>query len=293
MSARRLLQSVAAIKTSDGAGVRLRRSIGSSRGLHFDPFLLLDEFSSDDPDDYIAGFPDHPHRGFETVTYMLDGVMRHEDHLGHRSDLGPGAVQWMRAGRGIIHSEIPQQRNGRMRGFQLWINLPAAEKMSPPAYLEFAASQIPEAEDAARNRLRLIAGELKWSGTALAGPINAARDRATDPFFIDLELTANAATAIPLPPDHQGLIYLFEGTLVEVGSGREALDSQHLGALSKGGELQLRAGPDGARLLLLAAAAICEPVVQYGPFVMNTRAEIEQAIADYRDGLLMIPESRG
>ncbi len=287
MIPRRLVQRIPAIETADGAGVRLRRSIGSRHGLRFDPFLMLDEFSSDKPDDYIAGFPSHPHRGFETVTYMLDGIMRHEDHLGHRSDLGPGDVQWMRAGRGIIHSEMPQQREGRMRGFQLWINLPAVEKMAPAAYREFAAGQIPEVHDSAGNRLRLIAGSLNWSDTSITGPINGSRDHITDPFFIDLQLASNAGTHVTLPPAHQGLIYVFEGELASVGNGNERLAAHQLGVLSEGHELQIQAGPGGARMLLLAASAIHEPVVQYGPFVMNTRAEIEQAIADYRDGLLV------
>lgn len=290
-SSRHLLQSFSAIETADGAGVRLRRSVGARRGLNFDPFLLLDEFSSDDPDDYIAGFPAHPHRGFETVTYMLDGIMRHEDHLGNRSDLGPGAVQWMRAGRGVIHSEMPQQRNGRMRGFQLWINLPARDKMAPAAYLEYTANEIPQVEDDSGNCLRLVAGALSWGGERLQGAINGERKRVTDPYFVDLTLMADALTSIALPPAHQGLMYVFEGALKTVGGNSETLSEHQLGVLSNGRDLQLAAGSNGARLLLLAAAPIGEPVVQYGPFVMNTRAEIEQAIADYRDGRLTMRDT--
>src|ERR1700678_4448932 len=182
MNTRTLVQIVPSMPTSDGAGVKLRRSLGSQRGLHVDPFLMLDEFYSDDPDDYLAGFPAHPHRGFETVTYMLDGHMRHEDHLGNRGDLGPGDVQWMTAARGIIHSEMPQQSAGRMRGFQLWINLPAREKMKPAHYRDVPASEIPVIEWAAGASVKLIAGSLELNAQRFTGPVNTpSAQLSTDP----------------------------------------------------------------------------------------------------------------
>ena len=210
MSFRQLHSVIESVAASDGAGVKLRRSLGRSQHLRFDPFLMLDEFVSDDPDDYLAGFPAHPHRGFGTVTYMLDGHVRHEDSLGNRGDLGPGDVQWMTAARGIVHSEMPQQSEGRIRGFQLWINLPAREKMKPAAYRDIPSDEIPTA----------------------------------------------------------------------------ALPQRAAGLLTAGDAVRIRAGEAGVKLLLLASRPIGEPVVQYGPFVMNTAAEIQQAIADYQSGRL-------
>src|SRR5471030_1552301 len=172
MSIRTLVQIVPSIPTSDGAGVKLRRSLGSQRGLHVDPFLMLDEFYSDDPSDYIAGFPAHPHRGFETVTYMLDGHMRHEDHLGNRGDLGPGDVQWMTAAGGIIHSEMPQQSEGRMRGFQLWLNLAGDEKMKPAHYRDIPAGEIPTLALAGGSSVKVIAGSISLEGQLVSGPVN-------------------------------------------------------------------------------------------------------------------------
>jgi redox-sensitive bicupin YhaK (pirin superfamily) len=220
---------------------------------------------------------------------MLDGVMRHEDHLGHSSDLGPGDVQWMRAGRGIIHSEMPQQRNGRMRGFQLWINLPASEKMSPAAYRNIEADDIPTLRHEDGTTLRVIAGVLDRAGQAVHGAINPDRSHATDPFLLDLALAPGASTRLMLPHGHQGLIYVFEGGLERIGEQASPLLAHEAGALSNGDLLQLEAGVNGARLLALAARPIGEPVVQYGPFVMNTRFEIDQAIDDYREGRLTAP----
>src|SRR6201996_5443361 len=171
MTIRTLAHVIESLPTSDGAGVKLRRSLGSQRGLHVDPFLMLDEFYSDNPNDYIAGFPAHPHRGFETVTYMLDGHMRHEDHLGNRGDLGPGDVQWMTAARGIIHSEMPQQTRGRMRGFQLWLNLPSQEKMKPASYRDIPAREVTDIALPAGGRLKLIAGSVELDGKVVSGPV--------------------------------------------------------------------------------------------------------------------------
>jgi len=275
----RVIQSV---PTSDGAGVKLRRSLGSQRGLYVDPFLMLDEFFSDEPNDYLAGFPSHPHRGFETVTYMLDGHMRHEDHLGNRGDLGPGDVQWMTAARGIIHSEMPQQTEGRMRGFQLWINLPSKEKMKPASYRDVPAAQIPVVRLPQGGQVKVIAGRLGET----AGPINGSGVRlSTDPLYLDVHLPAGAEFLAPLSPGYNAFVYAYEGG-AEIGPAGQArlLPHRAAGVLSDGSEVRIRAGASGARLLLLAARPLREAVVQYGPFVMNTRDEIEQALADYRDG---------
>src|SRR5580658_7483244 len=184
---RTLTQIIPSVPTSDGAGVKLRRSLGSQRGFQVDPFLMLDEFYSDDPKDYIAGFPAHPHRGFETVTYMLDGHMRHEDHLGNRGDLSPGDVQWMTAARGIIHSEMPQQSEGRMRGFQLWLNLPSREKMKPARYRDIPSAQIPRVELAQGGEVKVIAGTLELAGDATSGPVNTRSAKiSTDPLYLDV-----------------------------------------------------------------------------------------------------------
>lgn len=288
MTERRIRYSLDAIPTSDGAGVKLRRSLGAQRGLHLDPFLMLDEFSSDDPDDYIAGFPPHPHRGFETVTYMLDGRMEHKDHMGNTGLLEPGGVQWMTAGRGVIHSEMPRQREGRLRGFQLWINLPAAEKMAPADYRDLAPGEIPEFDSVDGVRVRAVAGATRISaaGTELdvRGAVNAERDRSTDPLLLDITLHAGRSLTVDLDPAHNAFAYAIDGT-PQVGG--EALAAHAAGLLGPGDGVVLSA-PEGApvRVLLLAAKPIGEPVVQYGPFVMNTREEIEQAMADYRDGTL-------
>ncbi|MGY6215650.1 pirin family protein [Methylolobus aquaticus] len=288
MSTRSLLRTVPSIAASDGAGVKLRRSLGQSPTLRHDPFLMLDEFFSDDPDDYLRGFPAHPHRGFETVTYMLDGHMRHEDNVGHHGDLGPGDVQWMTAGRGIVHSEMPQQTEGRMRGFQLWINLPAREKMKPAAYRDIPAADIPVvALDQAGGTVRVIAGTFAQGGQCVAGPIQGL---STEPLYFDVILPAGAEFRAPVPGSHHAFVYLYEGTAV-VGDEGQALPHRAAGILGDGDTVRLRAGSEEARFLLLAGKPLGEPVVQYGPFVMNTRDEIEQALADYRDGTLGAPSA--
>ncbi|MFP5306050.1 MAG: pirin family protein [Gammaproteobacteria bacterium] len=284
MSARTLNLIIPSIATSDGAGVKLRRSIGAQPGLRLDPFLMLDEFGTENPDDYIAGFPPHPHRGFETVTYMLDGHMRHEDHLGNVGELKAGGVQWMTAGRGVIHSEMPQQDRGRMRGFQLWINLPAREKMKPAAYHDIPAERIPVAALASGGRVKVIAGRAQVEGREVTGPINAEPGAmATDPLYLDVELPASAAFATPVSAGHNAFVYVYEGS-AEIG-GR-TLPGFATGVLADGDSVEVRAGPDGARFVLIAGKPLREPVVQYGPFVINTREEIEQAIDDYRNGRL-------
>ena len=288
---RTLSQIIPSVPTSDGAGVKLRRSIGSQRGLYVDPFLMLDEFYSDNPQDYLAGFPSHPHRGFETVTYMLDGHMRHEDHLGNRGDLGPGDVQWMTAAGGIIHSEMPQQTEGRLRGFQLWLNLPATEKMLPAHYRDIPAGEIPALDLPGNGRVRVIAGSLALNGVRASGPVNAPGTHlSTDPLYLDIHLPAGQAVEVPLPPQHSAFLYLYDGE-ARVGPHAAARSLPHraAGVLSEGSSVRIEAGAAGARALLLAARKLGEPVVQYGPFVMNTRAEIEQAVEDFRSGRLGAP----
>jgi len=271
---------VESVPASDGAGVKLRRSLGQSDRARLDPFLMLDEFSSENPDDYVAGFPAHPHRGFETVTYMLDGHLQHQDHLGNTGELRSGGVQWMTAGRGIIHSEMPQQERGRMRGFQLWINLPAREKMKPAGYRDIQPDQIPVVELPGGGRAKVIAGALAADGGATPGPIQGL---STDPLYLDIELPAGGAFAQPIGSDYNAIIYPFEGSVVVAG---RTLKTHSAAFLSPGERIEATAGPEGARFLVLAGRPIGEPIVQYGPFVMNTRAEIEQAIRDYQSGVL-------
>ena len=283
MTTRKVERIIKSIATSDGAGVKLRRSIGQTRGLYHDPFLMLDEFSSDNPGDYIAGFPAHPHRGFETVTYLLDGHMLHEDHLGHRGDLKSGGVQWMTAGRGIIHSEMPQQLEGRMRGFQLWINLPAREKMKPASYRDIDPSEIPEVSLPHGGRVKVIAGTLDMEGKQTRGAISGPT---TDPLYLDVELPAGGEFAQSVKSEYNAFIYPYEGAVaVGEGEGARKLDTGHAGLLSPGDRIAVKA-ESAARFLLLAGRPLGEPIVQYGPFVMNTREEIEEAIRDYQSGAL-------
>jgi len=280
MTVRTLQRVIPSIAASDGAGVKLRRSLGASQLARHDPFLMLDEFYSDDPEDYLAGFPSHPHRGFETVTYMLDGHMQHKDSSGNTGDLGPGDVQWMTAARGIIHSEMPQQTEGRMRGFQLWLNLPAKEKMKPAAYRDIPAREIPSVP-VGKGAVKIIAGS--YQGTT--GPVHGG---STDPQYWDLHLEPRAVFEAPLPAGHNAFAYAYEGEAV-VGEDRKPLAHRAAGLLSDGDAVRIEAGEQGARLLLLAGKPLREPMVQYGPFVMNTREEIEQAIADYQAGTLTGP----
>ncbi len=280
MVTRTLERVIASVAASDGAGVKLRRSLGATAFARHDPFLMLDEFYSDDPDDYLAGFPPHPHRGFETVTYMLDGHMQHKDSGGNTGDLGPGDVQWMTAARGIVHSEMPQQTEGRMRGFQLWLNLPAKEKMKAAAYRDIASVEIPVADGGHGVRVKVIAGTLDQNGRVTNGPIHGL---STDPRYFDIVLPEGAAFEAHVPSGHNVVLYAYEGEAV-VGDERRPLPHRAAGILSDGDAVRIQAGAAGARVLLLAARPIGEPIVQYGPFVMNTREEIERAIADYQSG---------
>ncbi len=278
MDERRVRQVVSGQPTSDGAGVRLTRIIGTPALDHLDPFLLLDEFRSDRADDYVAGFPDHPHRGFETVTYMLAGSMQHRDHVGHQGELVAGSVQWMTAGRGIIHSEMPRQQDGLLWGFQLWVNLPARDKMTAPRYQDIPPERIPEVGLAAGARARVIAGEIG----ATRGPVEGI---VTRPLYLDVRLDPSARVTVPLPPGHNAFAYVYEGqvTLGPAGDGRDVARGQ-LAVLGDGDRLTAAAGEEPGRFLLLAARPLREPIARYGPFVMNTREEIARAVEDYQQG---------
>jgi redox-sensitive bicupin YhaK (pirin superfamily) len=279
---RAIARILPAMNTSDGAGVRLRRSLGSGEGTRLDPFLMLDEFSSVNPGDYIAGFPSHPHRGFETVTYILDGHMRHEDHLGNQGDLKSGGVQWMTAGRGIIHSEMPQQEEGRMRGFQLWINLPAKEKMKPAGYRDIGPEEIPVHDLPGGGQVKVIAGQLHTGDVSLTGPIHGL---STEPTYLDVALPAHAMFSQRMTLGHNAMAYVFEGSL-QLSGNQTQLATHSAAILTDGDYVEFVAGSEGARFLLLSGRPLHEPIVQYGPFVMNTVAEIEQAIHDYQTGRL-------
>ncbi|WP_207061487.1 pirin family protein [Motiliproteus sp. SC1-56] len=272
-----IIHRVRGQETPDGAGVRLRRVLGNSQLRRFDPFLMLDELKSDQPGDYIAGFPDHPHRGFETVSYQLEGEMEHRDHLGNHGLVEPGGAQWMTAGRGVIHSEMPRPREGSLWGFQLWINLPAAQKLCAPRYRGLAAADIPEVEDAQGVVRRVIAG----NSLGVAGAVG---DIFVDPLFVDLRFPPGASLVHPLEPGHHSLLYCYRGSLEVAG---ERLPAGELAVLGEGSELGLIAAGEGAGALLLSARPLNEPVAQYGPFVMNTGAEIEQALRDYQNGTLV------
>ena len=260
--------------TSDGAGVRLTRVIGTRQIPELDPFLMLDEFGSDKPGDYIAGFPSHPHRGFETVTYMLDGRMRHKDNHGNEGLMTPGSVQWMTAGRGIVHSEMPEQEEGLMRGFQLWVNLPAKDKMGQPRYQEFSAEHIPEVAPSAGVVVKVIAGRVG----DVAGPV---QQPATDPLYLDIRLDAGANFEQALASGHNAFAYVYEG---EVAVGAESAGKGELAVLGAGDGIAFTGKAARSRLILVAGKPIGEPVARYGPFVMNTQAEIMQAVQDYQAG---------
>jgi len=275
-SGRQVIGLTRAQPATDGAGVRMNRLQGAPDLRSFDPFLMLDEFKSDDPAAYIGGFPDHPHRGFETVTYLLAGSMGHEDNHGGKGILGPGGVQWMTAGRGIVHSEMPQQENGLLWGFQLWLNLPAAEKMIGAGYRDISVAEIPTLDLAPGVTGKLIAGEI----AGMTGPGRAAGTASTAPLYLDLSLDAGTTATIAVPTTHAAFAYIFEGG-VTIGNAEVALPAGQLATLGDGDAVTFKAGP-ASRLLLLAARPLNEPIAHYGPFVMNSEAEIHQAIDDYR-----------
>ena len=280
MTTRQINQLIPSMSTSDGAGVKLLRSLGARQHLRLDPFLMLDEFGSDQPGDYIAGFPPHPHRGFETVTYMLEGHMLHEDHMGNKGHLRSGDVQWMTAAHGIIHSEMPQQEQGLLRGFQLWINLPAKEKMKPASYRDIPAAKIPIVTLDNGGTVKVIAGAYQHHTQQINGPIQGL---ATQPLYLDVHLPAGQQFMQTTPPEHNALLYVYEGQV----SVENAPIATHTAALLNAGDQIVANATNDACFLLLAAQPLNEPVVQYGPFVMNTREEIEQAIRDYQSGHLV------
>ncbi|HVT32574.1 MAG TPA: pirin family protein [Rhodanobacteraceae bacterium] len=279
LESRRVEKVVRGQPTSDGAGVKLTRVIGQRALEMLDPFLMLDEFRSDSASDYMSGFPDHPHRGFETVTYMLAGRMRHGDNQGNSGLLTPGSVQWMTAGRGIVHSEMPEQENGLMWGFQLWVNLPAKDKMTAPRYQDIAPERVPEVAPAGGVRARVLAGTL---GNA-AGPVSGV---AVDPVYFDLSLDAGARFAAPVPSSHNAFVYVYGGA-ADIGpaDASRGIQRGELAVLDRNGDdVLISAGNEGARLILVAGKPLNEPVAKYGPFVMNTQEEIVQAIRDYQGG---------
>ena len=275
---RQVERLIAGQATSDGAGVKLTRVLTQDLQRRLDPFLMLDAFGSDNPDDYIAGFPDHPHRGFETVTYMIAGRMLHRDSAGHEGLLESGGVQWMTAGRGVIHSEIPQQSDGVMEGFQLWLNLPARDKMSPPWYRDFKAQELPRFVTAQGVTVIVIAGQSQ----GVSGAVTRA---ASAPLFLDLHLPAGSLFEQALPLEHNAFVYVYRG---EVRIAGQTVPTQRMAVLANGGAADgvlIEASTD-ARVLLLAGQPLKEAIAQYGPFVMNTQQEIHQAISDFRNGTL-------
>lgn len=271
---RRITKTVQGMPATDGAGVKLKRVIGTPALDLIDPFLMLDEFGSDDPDSWIAGFPDHPHRGFETVTIMLDGRVRHGDSVGNKGVIEAGDVQWMTAGRGIIHSEMPERAEGRLRGFQLWVNLPARLKMVAPRYQDTPAARIPEAQ-AGDVTVRVIAGE----AFGVSGPVQTL----IPVRLLQAHLPANASLSLPLPDAHSCFAYVYGGTVTSAG---QTLSQGTLAVFEGGDRIELQAGPEEAQVLICDALPIAEPVARYGPFVMNTREELVKAFDDYQRGVL-------
>jgi redox-sensitive bicupin YhaK (pirin superfamily) len=278
---RKVLSMQAGQPTSDGAGVKLTRVFGGPGVELFDPFLMLDEFGSENPDEYIAGFPPHPHRGFETVTYMLEGRMRHEDHMGNVGLLQGGGVQWMTAARGVIHSEMPEQEEGLMRGFQLWLNLPGKSKLGDAGYDDIQPERIPRVITAGGVEVVVIAGRFDDGQLQQVGAVERPD---TEPMYFDFHMPVGSSIAPHVPEGHRVLLYVYEGE-VEIAGQPQKLGKSRLARLSENGELQLSSAT-GARVLLIAGKPLGEPIVQYGPFVMNTREEIEQALRDFRDDRL-------
>jgi redox-sensitive bicupin YhaK (pirin superfamily) len=283
MATKAVEEIITARPSSDGDGVKLLRVFGGfGDPARFDPFLMMDEFGSYDPGDYIGGFPPHPHRGFETVTYMLEGRMEHQDHMGNVGDLQSGDVQWMTAGAGIIHSEMPKQTQGRMRGFQVWLNLPARTKMQAPAYRDIPAATIP-AQNLAGLAVKMIAGSATVAGQQLAGLVSRPD---TEPVYFDIVFENEDLQQIEVPGDCTTLVYVYEGEVL-LGESGSLIKRGQLARLARNGtHILVKATAAGARVVLLAGRALREPIVQYGPFVMNTRQEIEQALDDYRRGVL-------
>ena len=265
---RDIVQITPGIPASDGDGVKLTRVVGTHDLDMVDPILMLDAFGSDQPGDYIGGFPDHPHRGFDTVTYLLAGKVRHKDNGGHEGIIESGGVQWMTAGRGVVHSEMPEQENGLLKGFQLWINLPASEKMCDPYYQEFPAEDLPVEDLTGGGTVKVIAGRT---------------GQGTNPIYFDVDLLAGASFHQLIPPSHSGFVYVIDGS-VAIGQDELDLPTEHLAVLGDGDAVAVTAGESGGRFLLIAGKRLDEPVARGGPFVMNTRQEILQAFQDFQTG---------
>jgi len=276
---RQLERKVTATPASDGAGVRIHRLAGPALHALLNPFLMIDEINSEEAADYIGGFPEHPHRGFETITYMKAGRMRHRDHMGNEGVIGAGDVQWMTAASGVLHSEMPEQEQGLLHGFQLWLNLPASEKMKPAAYRDLRAAQIVTHSLGEGGAVSVIAGEVAVDGHAMSGPISGL---STVPVLLDVVLAPMQQVDIHFNGEYRALVYVYQGATGQ-------LQRRQLGVYSAEAVLHLEAGAEGAQLLVLSGRPLAEPVVQYGPFVMNTREEIEQALRDYRDDALVRP----
>ncbi len=277
---RSITRVIKGMPATDGAGVELTRVIGQPALSMLDPFLLLDAFRSDQPEDYIAGFPPHPHRGFETVTYLLAGRMRHKDNAGHEGVIEAGGIQWMTAGRGIVHSEMPEQENGLLEGFQLWVNLPAGHKMDAASYQEYPAGQIPLESREGDVEVRVI------TGTTSQGTTGPVVQPMTEPLYLDIRVPAGREFVETLPASHNAFIYVIEGPVSTTHENGQVIQlvRDDLGILSDGDAIKLKAGENGARFLLIAGKPLGEPVARGGPFVMNTRAEIQQAFEDYEQG---------
>lgn len=283
MTSRVVVRQLPGMATADGDGVKLTRIIGTPHLEMLDPFLMLDCFESDDADDYIGGFPTHPHRGFETVTYLLNGRMRHKDNAGNEGVIEPGGVQWMTAGRGILHSEMPEQQEGLLKGFQLWVNLPAKAKMSEPSYQEFLPESTPLERRENGTKIRVIAGKTN-EGTV--GPVVNSH---TYPTYMDISLPANTAIEQDLINDHNAFIYVIEGDIQvqdtdAIDTATNKVVAKNLAVLSKGANVKIKSNREGARFLLIAGQPLNEPIARMGPFVMNTQAEIRQAVNDFRNG---------
>ena len=276
MKARKVQRMIQTTEVTEGAGVTVHRSIGTPALRNFDPFLMLDHFGSDEPDQYIAGFPDHPHRGFNTFTYMLDGHMLHQDSMGNKGDLRSGGAQWMKAGSGVIHSEMPKQSEGLMRGFQLWINLPAKQKMTSPAYQEFSPEAFPVVENDGV-RVKVLLGEYQ----GVTGPI---KDPITQVEYYDVAIEPGQTFSHAIRHGLSSFLYLYEGS-IQIGG--QDIATHSFVVLDDGDEVSVTATGESARFILVAGQPIGEPIMQYGPFVMNSQQEIHQAMADYRDGTLV------
>lgn len=270
---RELLNIINAQPTHDGDGVKIQRLAGLHLQQTLNPFLMIDEINSDDAADYIGGFPEHPHRGFETITYMKAGRMRHRDHMGNEGVIGAGDVQWMTAGAGVLHSEMPEQEQGLLHGFQIWLNLPAAKKMNPAAYQEIVSADIKEQRLPGGGIVRVIAGSVTINQHVLRGPLP---ETSTQPVFMDVQLAANETVELSFNEQNPALVYVYKGKT-------DLIDSRQLGFYQSGKALQLKGGSSGAELLVLSGRPIREPVEQYGPFVMNTRDEIRRALEDFHN----------